>query len=288
MANSPSHKFGQIIGNLLEELIEPYLASFCKKRGLYLDRQGERAPARKGKKVTWIDKYGNKHDLDFVIERFGTKKEKGKPVAFIEAAWRRYTKHSRNKTQEIQGAILPIADKYNWDVPFLGVVLAGIFTDGSLQQLESTGFNVLYFPYDTITHSFEAVDIDVKFDELTKDSVFSKTIKLIEGLPPTKREKLKQVLADSNKERLNSFFEALEKSLDRIPENIIIVPLHGHKQNFDEASDAIKFITDYNENIGDGPFVRYEIIIKYSNSDKIDATFTTKTEAIKFLNYVLG
>jgi len=140
MATSPAHKFGQIIGDLLEEIITPQLHEFCIRRNLYLDKKGDRGTARDGKKVSWEDKFGNHHDLDFVIEKGGTANARGRPIAFIEAAWRRYTKHSRNKAQEIQGAILPIAEKYEWDKPFLGAILAGVFTKGSLTQMRSSGF----------------------------------------------------------------------------------------------------------------------------------------------------
>src|SRR5947209_19932574 len=108
MAQSYAHKFGQIIGGVLESAVEPMLRDLAKKHGLYLDVKGKRK-ARKGrKKITWLDLYGNSHDLDFVIERGGSDTTNGKPVAFVEAAWRRYTKHSRNKAQEIQGAIMPL------------------------------------------------------------------------------------------------------------------------------------------------------------------------------------
>ncbi len=140
MADSPSHKFGQIIGNLLEELIKPEFLKFCKDRNLYLDTQVERSPARTGKKVSWKDKYGNSHDLDFVIEKGGSKDKIGKPVAFIEAAWRRYTKHSRNKAQEIQGAVLPIADKHVWDAPFLGGSPCGCLHRRLFEPNEVYGF----------------------------------------------------------------------------------------------------------------------------------------------------
>ena len=63
MASSPSHRFGQIIGDLLEEIMEPQFQVFCNERGLYLDKKGTRGEARDGKKVTWLDKYGNTHDL---------------------------------------------------------------------------------------------------------------------------------------------------------------------------------------------------------------------------------
>lgn len=100
MAELPSHTFGQYLGNLLEIVFLPELDEFCATHGLYLDKHGVR-PVRKGKKATWIDGYGNSHDLDFVIEKNGTPHAMGRPLAFIEAAWRRYTKHSRNKAQEI-------------------------------------------------------------------------------------------------------------------------------------------------------------------------------------------
>ena len=116
MAESPSHKFGQIIGNLLESVIEPFLSEFAKEKHLYLDYQKNPRKARKGKKVTWEDPYGNVHDLDYVLEMDGTDTMTGTPVAFIEVAWRRYTKHSRNKAQEIQGAI------YLWPKSFSGPI----------------------------------------------------------------------------------------------------------------------------------------------------------------------
>jgi hypothetical protein len=88
MAQSPSHKFGQIIGDLIEEVLADRLRAFARKHGLFLDKKGERT-ARSGKKVTWVDEYGNLHDLDSVLERGGSDKQIGIPVAFIETAWRR-------------------------------------------------------------------------------------------------------------------------------------------------------------------------------------------------------
>lgn len=78
MAESLAHKFGQIIGNVLEAAIEPALREFAVEHGLYLDKKGHR-PARAGKKVTWTDRYGNAHDLDYVLERDGTDNHIGKP-----------------------------------------------------------------------------------------------------------------------------------------------------------------------------------------------------------------
>jgi hypothetical protein len=145
MAESPAHKLGQLIGLAIERALEEPLHAFGRQHGLYLDKKGPR-PGRNGVKVTWLDKYRNTHDLDFVFERGGSNVVRGQPAAFIEVAWRRYTKHSRNKVQEIQGAITPLRDTYQGLSPFAGVVLAGVFTDGSLQQLRSHGFSILFFP----------------------------------------------------------------------------------------------------------------------------------------------
>src|SRR5436190_1969157 len=162
MAEAAGHKFGQFVGEYCEAALEPLLQDFADKHGLFLDKKGPR-PARTGKRLRWVDSFGNGHDLDYVLERGGSPEKVGTPVAFIESAWRRYTKHSRNKAQEIQGAILPIAEKYKNSSPFTGVVLAGVFTQGALTQLSSSGFCVLYFSYETVIKAFRKFGINAEF-----------------------------------------------------------------------------------------------------------------------------
>lgn len=127
----------------------------------------------KGKKVSWTDRFENTYDLNYVPKRNGTRDIVGVSVAFIETAWRRYTKHFRNKAQEIQGAILPLVQTHQNAAPFIGVVLAGIFTEGALNQLSSLRFSILYFPYKTVMDVFSEVGIDAHFDENTPDDEFS-------------------------------------------------------------------------------------------------------------------
>lgn len=287
MANSPSHRFGQIIGDLLEEIMAPQFQSFCNERGLYLDKKGVRGNARSGKKVSWIDKYGNSHDLDFVIEKGGSENVRGRPLAFIEAAWRRYTKHSRNKAQEIQGAILPIAEKYDWDKPFLGVILAGVFTNGSLNQMRTSGFEVALFPYETIISAFSSIGINAEFDENTPDATFQDAIDIIDIISLEARAKLKQNLVDLNQNLLDHFFTELQATLDRQIEKIILIPLHGQQSEFVTILEAITFIENYSEyGLREGNFRKYEIIVRYSNGDKIDASFQSKEKAVSFFHYI--
>ncbi|UZR93136.1 hypothetical protein [Chondrinema litorale] len=281
MAKSPSHKFGQIIGEILETTMKIYFQDFATKFDLYLDKKGKRK-ARKGKKVTWYDSYENKHDLDFVLERGGSDAEIGLPVAFIEIAWRRYTKHSRNKAQEIQGAILPLAFTHSFSAPFLGVVLAGVFTEGALNQLRSRNFNVLYFEYDTVVSAFKTYGIDASYEEDTSDEDFTKKIEQWEAF--NDKEKIIQKLVELNQDKFDIFFKVLEESVSRYITEIRILPLLGTSSVFQSATEAINFLNEFTViDYETKDLIRFEIKIIYSNGDTIEASFANKNSANSFL-----
>ena len=126
--------------------------------------------------------HGNKHDLDFVIEWDGTNHSIGNPAAFIEIAWRLDPKDSRNKAQDIQAAITSLSDIYDHDCPFIGVILGGIFTELSLNSLESWNFKILYFDYKAIKTAFSVVGIDAEFDEDTPDHIVEEKVRKYEAL----------------------------------------------------------------------------------------------------------
>src|SRR3989442_610987 len=165
MAESYAHRWGQIIGDVFEQFVRDMLKGIAEKHRLYLDYKKPRSARAKQSgrdlsKVTWQDSYGNRHDLDYVLERGGTEDVLGVPLAFIESAWRRYTKHSKNKVQEIEAAVLPIALTFARHQPFCGAVLSGKFTRNALAQLESKGFSVFHIPYASILEAFKETGID--------------------------------------------------------------------------------------------------------------------------------
>lgn len=282
MAQSPTHKFGQPIGNVLEAAIEPCLQQFANEHNLYLDRKGPR-PARPGSNVSWKDLNGNIHDLDFVLEKGGTADRIGTPVAFIESAWRRYTKHSRNKAQEIQGAIEPLAETYRNARPFKGVVLAGVFTNDALSQLRSLGFSVLYFPYASVISAFQLVGIDVSYDEATPDAVMQQKIQQWEALPFEKRALVPPAILKTDPTGVNEFIKAMAAAATRQVAAIIVIPLHGPVLTLNTVREAIEFVEGYSEVQCQKPFVRYEIEVRYNNGDQIRGSFTGKDGAIEFL-----
>ena len=284
MAESLSHKFGQIIGDLLELALEPHLKKFARKHKLYLDKKGVRK-ARSGKKVSWTDNKGNKHDLDFVLERGGAENKIGVPIAFIESAWRRYTKHSRNKAQEIQSAVLPLASKYKRSSPFVGVVLAGVFTEGALTQLKSLGFGVLYFPYESVVKAFAKFGINAAFDEKTAESDFRKKIENWNKLE--NKEDVAKELLKLNKKGVIEFLSSLSDSVSRYIERIIVLPLHGQENISNSVTEAIDFLKKYSEDKPKLPLSKYEIIIKYNTGDRIEASFKDKKDTLSFLESYL-
>lgn len=283
MAVSYSHRLGQIIGESLENALEPFLREFANNQNLYLDKK-EYRPARKGTKVTWIDINNNKHDLDYVFEKGGTPDTIGKPVAFIECAWRRYTKHSRNKAQEIQGAIMPLFEKYKKDSPFIGVILAGVFTENSLKQLESLGFTILYFPYELIINAFRDMDIDVFFDESTTEKSFENQVSKWEKLTDDQKIKIYINITRQNLLEINKFISSLQLKLDRNIEKVRIWIMYGKQFNFDTVEKAREFIVNTNINSITPEFNKYETEIQYTNGDIIKVEYHNQNDMLLFLS----
>lgn len=283
MAVSPAHRLGQIIGEQLEASVQEPLSAIAQEFSLYLDYHHSR-PARGGKKkVAWQDWKGNTHNLDYVIEEGGSETVQGRPRAFVEIAWRRYTKHSKNKAQEIQGAITPLAETYQNSHPFLGAILAGEFTEPSLKQFQSHRFKLIYCPYETILQAFASEGVDVSSSEETSDEVLQGRVDAFVRLSPIQREGIAEQIRGIHSEQFERFFKALRSSLRRYIEYVLVLPLAGTAQRFDNIDDAVHYIAGYCKLTTSSEFVRYEVNVRYSNSDEMRGSFHEKAEAIEFL-----
>jgi hypothetical protein len=290
MAKSPSHKFGQDLGNLLEYVVlylilKPRLENFAKAKNYYLDWQKDR-PARAGKKVTWADKYGNTHDLDFVIEAGGSDEVRGTPIAFIEAAWRRYTKHSKNKAQEIQAAILPIIEVHHLSAPFFGAVLAGEFTRPAREQLRRHKFSVLYIPYEDVIAAFKAIDFDIAFDETTSDARFAAANQRLFALTDEEKNTLRNALITVSKAETDAFMLALQRSLERFITRIVLIPLFGTEVICSNAQEAMEKLAELDKIKASGTLHKIEVIVDYDNDDSIRASFKDDDGAQEFLRKI--
>ena len=172
MAESHAHRWGQIIGDVFEQFVRDMLRSIAGKHGLYLDyKKPRRARAKQGgQEFVESDVAGPVQATDTIWTTCSSEAcpedARGVPVAFIESAWRRYTKHSKNKVQEIEAAVLPIALTFARHQPFCGAVLSGEFTRNALTQLESKGFSVFHIPYQSILEAFREIGIDASSAEI--------------------------------------------------------------------------------------------------------------------------
>lgn len=280
MAASPSHILGEMIGNFFEDVMKSPIRDLCNRYNVYFDSIGPRK-ARCSKKITWDDINGSKHDLDYVIERNGTEEKIGDPIAFIELAWRRYTKHSKNKVQEIAGAVLPVTEKYNEFAPFKGAILSGEFTESSLKQLNNQGFHVLYIPFDKVVASFNKFGVDIFFDEDTSED---NLVKIVDAWKHCK--KLVDIRNDfiaSNKDIIDKFTNALELSIKRQINYVFVLPLHGKEMSFQRISEAIDFLSQYDKLPDDATIDRYVVGIAFNDGSQINCMFKEKQMAVEFL-----
>ena len=288
MAQSPSHTLGQFIGDRLENAIRIPLQLIADNFGLYLDYKHQRYARGRRSIVSWTDSYGNEHDLDYVLEEGGNESKLGRPIAFIETAWRRYTKHSKNKAQEIQGALVPLADTYASVNPFLGVVLAGDFTDASLAQLKTHRFNVAYCPYSNIVAAFRTENVDISWEEDTSTRDLERKVETLQGLSKLQCTRINNQILNLNAEQFDPFFNSLRASLSRRIVFISILSLSGTQFEFNSVSDAVKFISSHDRSQSVKRFVRYELTVRYSNEDVIRGCFQEKSQAIEFLQKLTG
>ena len=123
----------------------------------------------------------------------------------IETAWRRYTKHSRNKVQEIQGAVMPLAETFARRRPFLGAVLAGEFTAGSLAQLQSHHFHVAYCPYETVLRAFSGEGVDISSEENTPNEALDAKVRSVERLSSSRRSRLAEAIRQLHEDEFATF-----------------------------------------------------------------------------------
>lgn len=290
---SPGHKLGQMVGNFFEKFVDTVLAARLEKialeHRLYLDRKGLR-PAVRGtlKKLSWLDNRGNKHDLDFVLEHGGTAETKGHPLAFVEAAWRRYTKHSRNKTGEIEGALIHLRDSHR-TCRFVGAALAGEWTNGAIKQLESHGITVLHIPYVALINSFRIKGIDLDYAERASPAEKQRLVRSLKALAESELTEIAVALEEEVSEQLNAFLLSLEASVTTEITQVLVCGLFGRRATASTVKQAIKWLEQFD--VSDPQkvtFDRFEVLLRFKDGREIDGrSFPNKESAIQFLRQFL-
>lgn len=165
-------------------------------------------------------------------------------------------------------------------------MLAGEFTDGSLNQLRSLGFHVLYFPYETLVSAFGTQSIDIRFDERTPDQTFRRCVRTIETASTTTMQRIKEHLVAANKEALSAFVASIEKRLCRILEKVVVIPLYGKSNSFDSIAAALDFLDRHRLSESSVDFQKYEVSVSFSNGDYLEGAFKGLSDVRAFLHFV--
>jgi len=174
-----------------------------------------------------MDRYtGNRHDLDYVLERGGSTDQRGEPVAFIESAWRRYTKHSRNKSGELEGALLPLRTSYT-SVRFLGAILAGEWSEGGLQQLRGASIEVLHIPFQTIVNAFHAQGLKIDYPERATTEEKAALNRILERLSEGQLGTVSAALGSAIETDYRHFERKMANALTEVPLRVRVITLYG-------------------------------------------------------------
>lgn len=287
MAEAPGHLLGQYIGSFLEATSEPELRMLTDKHRLTLDIKGERPGIRQGKLLSLLDANGNKHDLDFVIERPGQNGAEPVYAAFVECAWRRYTKHSKAKAQEIQGAVLPLVETYSDVSPTPAAIVAGQWSRPSIKQLESWGFVVMLMDFHKLAGAFHAYGIDIVGKDDVPDAFWRQQVDRIRALDAREAAALVATIRETHQDDYASFLEELEIRIVRTVKEVVVYPMHGKPLMFDTIAAALEAVKDHDERPAEFPLIRFEFVIRYTNGDQIAGNHSSRDAAIRFLEKLL-
>lgn len=282
---SPGHKLGQVIGVLFEEHLRPRLQALVEGLGprYYLDAKGPR-PARPGLAITWVDDAGSAHDLDYVIEKDGAPGRKGVPVAFVELAWRRYTKHSVNKAGELIGTLPPLKRTHRGSCRFVGAIVSGEWTGTALDRMRGEGITVAHFGFDVIRQAFlkhGGVDIDYpqKAGQEEKQAILSK----LDALTPGQTKAIGDAIFAAENKELAEFLALLKASIESKVAEVAVAQAFSARKSFANPSDAMNHLLSVEVDREQAEFEAFNIEIRWANGDMVSGRFADRQKAHDFL-----
>ena len=171
--------------------------------------------------------------------------------------------------------------------PFKGAILSGVFTDGSLNQLKSEGFHVLYIPSKKMVQAFSVHGLDIDYDEGTsKAELKSKYIAISKKSNKAILEKVRQEILKTCEPEIKQFVSELSASYKRKIKTICILPLHGKRTEVADVEKAIDYINGYTDIPTDHSLEYIEVIVTYNNGTIIQCQFKEKDEAVGFLERI--
>lgn len=163
-----------------------------------------------------------------------------------------------------------------------------MFTENSLTQLRSRGFDIVFIPYDDVLTAFDVVGIDASSVEETTDLDFQRKVGQWEALSGAGRAKVRSALVEVARPQTDAFVAVLNRKLARQIQHVTVTVLHGRALDTATVLDAIKYIEDYSATaVSDAPALKFDVQVRYNNSDLVGGVFHERADAIDYLRKFL-
>ncbi len=89
-----------------------------------------------------------------------------------------------------------------------------------------------------------------------------------------------------NQAEIDNFMASLKERFERTVEKVVVIPLYGRMNEFATIDDALRFIDDYSVYEGCGDFRKYELLISFTNGDRVEGSFKDKAKVREFLQFI--
>lgn len=99
-------------------------------------------------------------------------------------------------------------------------------------------------------------------------------------------QRVKDHLGKANKTEIDTFVSSLKERLDRMIEKVVVIPLYGRSNEFATIDDALRFLDGHSVYEGCGDFRKYEVLISFTNGDRVEGSFKDKTKVREFLQFI--
>lgn len=226
----PGSAIGEAIGNLIEERIL-HAAEEVATPHHHFARRGR---MRNGQ--------GSMHQIDVVVEDSGHN-----PVILIEPKYLRYTKHNWDKASRLWAAHYNLKKTFD-TIRMSMAVLAGNWTDTSVNFLRNFGVEIHRIPFSTIVTTLAEYDIVFNWSE--HDNIAPRTAwNLFEQLEHSEKEDIANALTSGVISGVKSSVEhiiTLDPNAPRVINELEILLRTGQGEffvkNFSNAPDAIRYL----------------------------------------------
>lgn len=242
---SAGHQLGQIVGNWYEQHIAlPIIESVAERLDLYCDSRFKSRSCR-GEKIIWTDVDANEVDYDFVLELEGSTDHRGLPVAFFETAWRRGSRHSKDKARDDSGKLVGMRDAYP-TARHLGMVVAGEFTQPAQTLVRSRGIDLFYISKDRIVDAWQENGIQIDYpdseSEIKKRKIVDLAMKKIESNPDLLQKIASTVFKKIGKAEINAFESRVAGKIGATPQTYEVRLINTQTRKFLEHAQVEYFL----------------------------------------------